>query len=251
MSSNVEQIVSRKLAEAPVHETPFPYCVVDEVFPRDFYQDIQENFPDPSELIPLEDTGRAMNYKERFVMEFKDECLARLPAGKRAFWLGLSEWLLGKSFRAATLNTFRRYVEPQFRNVPGAKFISDALVVEDMTNYKLGPHTDASRKVVTCLFYLPADRSLSEYGTSLYVPKSKDFRDGKGRHFPFPFFDRVLTVPFVPNTLLTFVKSDRSFHGVEPFVQTGGSRRLLMFDIQVRNADLINRDSSAKPLPLS
>ena len=41
----------------------------------------------------------------------------------------------------------------------------------DLTNYALGPHTDAVSKVVTLLIYLPQDDSQARYGTSIYAPK--------------------------------------------------------------------------------
>lgn len=43
------------------------------------------------------------------------------------------------------------------------------------------------------------------------------------------------TMPFVSNTLFASFKTDNSFHGVEPVLDADTRRRLLLYDIYVRN----------------
>jgi len=43
-------------------------------------------------------------------------------------------------------------------------------------------------------------------------------------------------MPFLPNTMFAFVKTDHSFHGVEPIVDAGISRYLLLYDLRVKHA---------------
>ena len=38
-------------------------------------------------------------------------------------------------------------------------------------------------------------------------------------------------MPFLPNSLFTFVKTDNSFHGVEPVLDADCKRWLLLFDV--------------------
>jgi hypothetical protein len=48
-------------------------------------------------------------------------------------------------------------------------------------------------------------------------------------------FDRMMTMPFLPNSLFAFLKTHNSFHGVEPIQETGVRRDLLLYDIKVSN----------------
>jgi len=68
-------------------------------------------------------------------------------------------------------------------------------------------------------------------GTSIFAPKDLSFRCAGGPHYPFDMFDKMVTMPFVPNSLFTFVKGDNSFHGVEPVGDPGCRRWLLLFDV--------------------
>ena len=42
-------------------------------------------------------------------------------------------------------------------------------------------------------------------------------------------------MPFLPNTMFAFVKTDHSFHGVEPIADPGVSRYLLLYDLRVKS----------------
>jgi hypothetical protein len=42
-------------------------------------------------------------------------------------------------------------------------------------------------------------------------------------------------MPFLPNTMFAFVKTDHSFHGVEPIADAGVSRYLLLYDLRVKS----------------
>src|SRR2546430_17727172 len=58
-----------------------------------------------------------------------------------------------------------------------------------------------------------------------------------GPHYRFYGFERVATMPFLPNTMFAFVKTDHSFHGVEPIADPGVSRYLLLYDLRVKLRD--------------
>ena len=82
------------------------------------------------------------------------------------------------------------------------------------------------------LFYLPEDSAFRRFGTSLYLPRDPGFRCRGGPHYTAAGFVRAQTVEFVPNRMLAFPKTDRSFHGVEPVDLPGIERRLLIYDVQ-------------------
>src|SRR5262245_49236755 len=153
------------------------------------------------------------------------------------------------------MQKFQPFVQSRFRgNLNGIKFYDEAYLVEDITNYKIGPHTDSPVKVITLLFYLPKDESQLHLGTSVYVPKDRSFRCGGGPHYPFEWFERMASMPFRPNSLFTFVKGDNSFHGVEPVLDTDCKRWLLLFDVFMEQAPVQTLQqpgwqTSAPPVP--
>lgn len=235
MYSDAELQLAYKVGNVPFNRFPYPHFYLQDVFPADFYQRIQQNLPDPEAMIPIEQARPVRGYKERFVLEMSDEHLARLPEAKRAFWKEFSHWLVVEgSFGELVFNKFRPLIEQRFGDNPNLEFHAESLLVQDITNYKLGPHTDTPRKVVTILFYLPADDSQKHMGTSMYLPRDPGFTCQGGPHHPHDRFARLHTNPFLPNSMFAFFKTDNSFHGVEPVADPDCRRWLLLYDIYVR-----------------
>ena len=219
------------VANAPVRLFPYPHIYVPDVFPAKFYSDIQENIPDPAVMIPIGEARPVLGYKERFVLEISGKQVEKLPDSKKAFWMDFSAWLLNGRFMNLMLQKFGPFVQQRFKGAPGIQFYNEAMLVEDITKYALGPHTDSPRKVLTFLFYLPKDESQAHLGTSIYVPKDGSFTCPGGPHYGFGNFQRVTTMPFKPNTLFAFVKTENSFHGVEPVTDPDTKRWLLLYDV--------------------
>lgn len=230
MSSSVEAHVLARLAAAPVLREPFPHCVVDEVFPEEFYEAIIDHWPQEASWQPLSESGRVSrgSYSARQVVLMDASGYGRLDAERRDFWENeLGAWLLGATFRARVMEKFERHQEHT---------AGDALIVSDRTTYAIGPHTDAPHRVVSLLFYLPEDATFRRFGTSFYAPLDPHFRCPGGPHHPFKLFRRVKTAQFVPNRLVAFPKSERCFHGVEPVDLAGIERRLLIYNVRTQNS---------------
>ncbi|HYC38363.1 MAG TPA: hypothetical protein VEC19_18190 [Usitatibacter sp.] len=234
MSSSAELHVAYKVGNAPIQPYPYPHVFIESIFPEDFYARMQEMLPDPKCLLPLEQARGVRGYDERFVLEFKEEQFAHLTREQDTFWRELHRWMVGGRFTQLLLGKFGPLIAPRFRGEPDVRFHDELMLVQDTTHYKLGPHTDAQRKVLTLLFYLPRDRSQEHMGTSIYQPKDREFRCPGGPHHPHEKFDRMWTMPFRPNSLFAFVKSDVSFHGVEPVTDADTRRWLMLYDIYVK-----------------
>lgn len=232
MSSSAELHLTYRIVNAPLNAFPYPHLYIRDAFPPDYYARMQSMLPDPSRMVTISEARplRKGTYKERFVLTFGGEQFAALPDEQRAFWSELHGWLVGGAFRQRMIEHFRGLLAQRFKGQTVA-FFDEALLVQDTTNYSLGPHSDAPRKVITFLFYLPKDESQSHLGTSVYVPKDRNFRCPGGPHYPHAQFDRVWTMPFVPNSLFIFLKTDTSFHGVEPVQDPDTRRWLLLYDI--------------------
>jgi hypothetical protein len=232
MSSDAELQLIYKVANAPVNHWPFPHFYVRDIFPDDFYARMQQMLPDPGNLRSLPDVRPVPkgSYKERFVIPVAPEALEVLPEEQKAFWNELRSWLVGGAFARTLLDKFGPQIQQRFAG-QRIKFYDEALLVQDTTHYALGPHSDAPRKVVTLLFYLPRDESQRHLGTSIYLPKDRNFRDPGGPHYKRDNFERLSTMPFMPNSLFVFFKTDNSFHGVEPVEDPETRRWLLLYDI--------------------
>jgi hypothetical protein len=230
MSSGVDLHLCDRIAKAPLERFPYPHFYVRDIFPADFYARLLTMLPAPSDMLPINKVRPVIGYDERFVLELKEPQLEALPEEKRAFWRELKAWMIGGRFTHAVLDKFGKFLEQRFGQ---AQVVLDdeALLVQDITNYALGPHTDTPRKVITLLFYLPKDESQSHLGTSIYVPEDPTFLCPGGPHHPHAAFQRVSTMPFVPNALFAFFKTDNSFHGVEPVLDADTRRWLLLYDI--------------------
>lgn len=212
----LEHVIYR-LRNAKVNLYPFPHFFVGEVFPVEFYAKLLESIPPDDRYKANESSYR----NRRFGPKDYD------PTG----------FLGERRFLDAVLSVFApQLVERKERTcAPGEKFqVSfDIRLIRDESGYKIGPHTDAPWKMVSLLFYLPKDDSMSHAGTSIFVPKDHEFKCKGGPHYPFEGFDKVITAPFVPNSCFGFWKTNDSWHGVEP-VEIDTPRDVLLYNIYAK-----------------
>jgi len=225
------------IANAPLRTYPFPHLYVDSIFPPDYYAELRRNWPSASQLVTLGSTGRVPKhaYPERFFMPLSKEAVSKLPEESQAFWTEFATWMLvSDRVLGAVIDKFEPYVRARFgAALEELEFGHEVLVVRDHTNYKLGPHTDAPHRVLSLLFYCPDDLAYSHLGTSMYTPIDPAFRCAGGPHYPHDRFRRVATMEYKPNTLFAFLKTDRSFHGVEPIQDADVLRDLILYDIRI------------------
>lgn len=221
MAENVLEHLLQRVSSAPLFSAPFDYFHIEGIFPPSFYCEIQENLPEVSCF------SQMGGYPERFYLDFETD-LERLPFPHFLFWKRIYNYLCSPPFSCALFEKFqnqitRRYGD-QFSN---RKVGTNMALIRDQSDYSLGPHTDHPNKVITLLFYLPSNFHQKHLGTSLYVPKNRLFECAGHEHHPFKDFDRVFTVPFVPNSVFGFFRSNISFHGVEPIAK-GEKERVSM-----------------------
>lgn len=237
MSSSAELHVAYKVANAPLNLFPYPHLYVQDIFPRDFYGELLSNLPGHEAMQPIQDARPVSLVDQleavipRFVLELGSQ-IENLPEEQRAFWGNVHRWLVGGRFGQLALSKFSQFLGERL-NDPTLQYYDEALLVEDRTDYQLGPHTDSPKKVLSFLFYLPRDDSQRHLGTSIYLPKNPAFRCPGGPHYAHDAFERLWTMPFLPNSLFAFLKTDISFHGVEPVEDADCRRWLLLYDVKV------------------
>ena len=199
--------VIKRIIEAPLALDPFPYLYLDGIFSPEFYGILIRNLN--VEYKSLYEARKCQGYDERSVHDPKNE-----------FWSQLDETMRDGRLKLAVCAKFGRY-DPTFKD--------ETLLIRDASGYNIGPHTDSPKKVATLLFYLPTDDRLKEAGTSIYAPKKNGHKCNGDRHWFAKDFDCIKTMPYVPNSMFAFLKSDISFHGVEP---SAGVRDTLLYDIR-------------------
>lgn len=203
----VERILASKLADAP-----FPYFYATDIFPAGFYQEALRRFPSDAEFIDRSVTG-----KPAYEIPLQSPETLRLADAKRAFWDELTGWMLDDSFTQALANHIFVHLKRRFVGRADVALRGTGALNRTKTGYLLGPHTDARDKVFTLVFYLPRDARFADWGTSIWRPRAPGFTCLGGPHHAFAAFEKIATMPFVPNSVFGFVKTDNSFHGVEPW----------------------------------
>lgn len=236
-----------RIANAPVRNWPFPHVCIEDVFPAEFFAEVRRNMPEDAGYTRLTDSGRvdpAQYSDARFSLFQRDLPTASLPDHKRQFWQTMFTAFSDLEFAQIWLDLFSAPIDQKLGETPenllggkpgvDLKLYTEIFLMRDRTTYSLGPHTDNPRKLISVLFYLPPDDGDAGLGTSLYIPKQRDFTCFGGPHYDFAQFDRVGTMPFKPNTVVAFPQTKKSFHGVEPVTRKGAQRDLLLFDIKLK-----------------
>lgn len=204
-SNPIEEHLLKRVKTAEGLRKPFPYLYIEDALPKDVYADLTSTMP--RTWLPIKKV-RGVNYPKRFVAE---------PRGEA--WRHVTLTLRKGEFQRALCKKF---------GVDPTGLIDETLLIRDKPGYAIGPHTDHPDKVISALFYLQGQE-----GTSLYVPKEEGFTCPGGPHHKFNKFTKVKTMPFKPNSLFAFLKTNNSFHGVET---TRYQRDVLLYDIRRPNA---------------
>ena len=219
----IEAHVLERIKSASVHDQPFPYFIIDKVFPQEAYLDLLSNIPDDEEFVSSDEC--------RFGLELNADGLARLEKKKREHWQGLCDWLLTDKFMLDVATLFYPHLKMRFFGKEEIALKSSASLGRTKTGFILGPHTDLPHRVITLLFYLPETDNYSEAGTSVYKSRDPEFKCVGGPHHDFENFQKLMTMNYLPNTVFGFFKSDESFHGVEPWLDPEFKRDTMQYEI--------------------
>src|SRR5690349_22580145 len=235
-----------RLRSATVEMDPFPHYVLDRVFPDDYYRELLRNLPNSAVYENLYEVTdlKLDHFRHRDQRDMDHGWTARLPHELRPFWDSFNQWFLSEELAHAVMESFG------WESWPAVSVESQ--FIRHRAGYFLGPHSDLYTKLVVLLLYLAPDDNAEHLGTSLYRPKQAGFSCPDSKHYAFGDFVRVKTAPYKPNSLLAFVRSDISFHGLEPLserdVATTAGRDVIQYvihDKAKREAQLAARRLAA------
>ena len=212
--------------DCEVIEKPFFCFVIRDFFPQDLYQALYDEFPGPDAFT------RKLGEGKRFMAPA--DIRRAITASPTWSWFTnnlSSQWFLDQVFQ---------FLKPHLlksRGLPGLrrwKYISDgggenatAILERNVqVNYEfsrlpagsyLTPHTDKIGKLASILVYFPHPdwKDARQGSTEFYTPNDPSMRrNWSNRHLDFDNVKPFLSVDFKPNTLIGFVKSADSYHGV-------------------------------------
>jgi hypothetical protein len=239
MDDLVKQHAYKAIQDARLVLKPFPYIYVSKVLPDDFYAELLENLPpdDDYDIYPAP-------YEQRHYIQLSPSRVARLSEAVCSFWTEFEGWIHSQEFLEVLVNKFgkRLQVNYRYREKELVKHsVSDgcvrvsprSLLVRDYKNFALGPHTDSESKFIVGAFYFPKNESLKEFGTSIYTPKNPELTSWPSPHMKHQDFNLVKTFENRPNTMLVFMKTDHSWHGVERKQHSNVGRDVLFWIPQI------------------
>jgi hypothetical protein len=247
-----------RLRAAEVVAEPFPHFYLEEVFPADYYNELLARLPGGGVYQNLYEVTdlKLEHFRHRDQRDFDAGWTESLPAGTKEFWDAFHEWFLGAELARAVLRSFAEPLRERFGDEAAWPEVSvESQLIRHRAGYFLGPHSDLHTKLAVLLVYLAPDARGEHLGTSLYRPKQPGFRCPDSKHYPFEQFERVKTAPYRPNSLLAFLRSDVSFHGVEPLTEddvNSSPRDLIqyvLYDRRAREAQLRARRAAAEAAP--
>jgi hypothetical protein len=243
-----------RLRAAEVVTDPYPHYYLENFFPPAYYRELLSHLPATSVYQNLFEvtTLKLDHFRHRDQRDLTEGWTSALPDELRDFWDRFDEWFLSPELAQAVLESFAEPLRARFGGRSWPAVSVESQLIRHRAGYFLGPHSDLHTKLVVLLLYLAEDDSAGHLGTSLYRPKDSGFSCPNSTHYPFEDFVRVKTAPYRPNSVLAFLRSDVSFHGVEPLSEqdvTACGRDLIqyvIYDKQAREEQLRARRLAAK-----
>jgi hypothetical protein len=188
---------AKSIRAAEVFSAPYPHMVFRNFWPEDFYRELISNRPDEANYQQL----NGANTRRSFTL-FDGSC----DAGddyRRGLWKLVSDVCAAPELEEA----LREKLDEGLRiRAKGAKsawpvpMYPRPVLYADYDGYRIKPHPDTRRKVLTMLIYMPEDESQKALGTTIYKLSPKGLLSWKN----FGLAEEK-TVPFLPNTGCAFV----------------------------------------------
>lgn len=199
--------VRTAIASATLKEDPFPYAVVDNLFPDAFFDALIRGLP-PAELF----ADRAVN-KQQLTVPFEIA-----PRYGRRVWAFMAETVAAEIVAPAMLEKFGPQVNawlrinfPVLGENPLAKIsmtCSDGRIMLRRPGYYIKPHRDPKWGFLTCLLYLKRPGDDESWGTDvLRVTEDEEARGAKPHWIDETRCQAVERVDFRRNRALLFLNS--------------------------------------------
>jgi hypothetical protein len=204
IAAHLRAIIER----AELHLQPFPYILVPDVFPADFYDALLQGIP------PVELFGDKPFNKQQLKVPF-----VMAPAYSREVWNFFVFRVAPKLLQPLLLEKFRApladWIASNWPALAGNPFgppmefnTADGRIMLRGRGYRIRPHRDPKWGFLTCLLYLARDNDSESWGTQLYFVDEDAPAKGAAPHWIDPDSCRLAReVPFQRNSMLVFLNS--------------------------------------------
>lgn len=228
--------ISNTIRDSKIEERPTPFIHLENVFSEDFYDKVLKSvarcapfYLDLSGSASWSGDGEHYMFCSTQIakmLQSDNETLEAVALHELIKW--------AESLSAALVTKFREWI-PEFAVEGDHKFKSNGYLMRDESGYGIKPHTEAFHTVITAMFYLPYDDRLSPHGTAFYVPKQPGKACfGRGQTLPlYPEseFHVAKQLPFIRNSMMAFVKTPKSWHGLPSIGTIPYSRNSLTINV--------------------
>ena len=200
----VQSHIEVSMRKAVLHRDPFPYAVIDDVFPDDLYNSLLRGLP-PLELF----ADRPIN-KQQLQVPFRFA-----PAYSRRVWHHLTSVVVPNWFVPAVIAKFREPLDEWLKlNWPAVppesvEFqSSNGRILLRRRGYRIPPHRDPKWGFLTCILYLARRDDSESWGTQIYRVDGDEEARGAAPHWIDSARCRqVGEIAFRSNRILVFLNS--------------------------------------------
>jgi hypothetical protein len=199
--------VRAAVAKAPLLEDPFPHCLVSDVLPRETYRLMRRAIP------PVVFFGDADPIKQNLRIP-----IDKGPALATQVWHFVDDVVAHQGIVPVVMQRFAPHLARHYAAVFGPAFVEQAAALPQAPSggrvmlrrpgYRLAPHRDPKRAVLTCLLYLANWGDDEAYGTELYRVHGEQESSYVQTYYPEQDGARcelVARVPYRPNSMLVFI----------------------------------------------
>lgn len=220
---------------------PFPYIVVENALPNDLYEKLANEYPE--QILNGATKGfrdfryKQANFSKKFVTPlwqqfvdfhtskmYKDQVIHALLPGMRKYYPEIADKYLAidVSLRHGGKARTTAALEVQF-------------VMNSADSEKIRtPHLDQAKELFACLFYMKKPEDKSAGGDLvIYKKLEKDMKFHLGRMAPLNNIEEAARIQYKANTLVIFLNSSDSVHGVSPRTNAEVFRRYVNVDCHI------------------
>lgn len=214
-----EEALLKKIEEAEVISEPFPYLVIDDFFPQEYYEEAFSKYPSSALSSPIGGTRRVC-----YIHPDHPENRLADPMEK-AFWGRFVDWMnrvikpaLVEKFSPLYLRKFdlrqyelyQEFIREHFAVLCDS--VTDKLTF-DPSGYEIVPHVDKAFIYLKVLIYFAENRTQALSGT--YVLESDRKEHGLFYLDQEEEFSSETLIEYLPNRLVVMMQTPKSWHCVK------------------------------------
>lgn len=234
LRQHIVDFLCQNVKRTPLERDPFPHLVLQQFFPADVYSELQRLFPELSlfEAFSYEKHHTENGESNRRRFQTSNASLDRLPPAARVFWYSVRSALGSPELKTAVFEKLAPGLAFRYRvdEAAAAELPGYALpeVFHETDGYRIKPHPDTRKKVVTMQIALPEDDRQSAMGTEFY---RRSLRPAAWLREPLGF-EIAKRMKFEPNCAYAFTVLNttllKSWHGRTTIPGQCGARKSLL-----------------------